>query len=162
MRFVALVVALVACVHLALWVLFRDHSDAPDFNSRLASVSYNPYRGSENPDRGTPPTAAEVRSDLKLLAPYTRAVRTYSSTRGGELVPSIANELGLRATIGAWLGAEPKKDAKDKSPSRNVQEIQKVIDLARRNRNIDSVVVGNETIYRGETIFIDEIGRAHV
>ncbi len=156
MRFVALVVALVAGVHLALWVLFRDQGDAPNFNGRLASVSYNPYRGFDNPDHGTLPTAAQIRSDLKLLAPYTRAVRTYSSTRGGELIPGIANEFGLRVAVGAWVGAEPKKDAKDKRPSRNVQELQKVFDLARRNRNVDSIVVGNETVYRGETIIIDD------
>ena len=35
-----------------------------------------------NPDSGNRPTAEQIRADLKLLSPYTRAVRTYSSTGG--------------------------------------------------------------------------------
>src|SRR5262245_3959896 len=100
MRLVAFVVALVACVHLGLWLLIKDHGDAPNFNGKLNSISYSPYRGSTHPDEAKAPTAAEIRADLKLLAPFTRAVRTYSSTNGGELIPAIANEFGMRLTIG--------------------------------------------------------------
>ncbi len=141
MRFVAFVVALVACVHLGLWVLLRDRSDAPNFDGQLASVSYAPYRGTAHPDTAPPVTAPEIRADLKLLAPYTRALRTYSSTSGGELVPAVANEFGMRVTIGAWI---------DKDAKRNEREIRAVIELAKRNRNIDGIVVANETIFRGE------------
>ena len=164
MRFVAFVVALVAGVHLALWVLIRDRSNAPNFNGQLSSVSYAPYRGAADPNTALAPTALEIRGDLKVLAPYARTVRTYSSTCGGELVPAISNEFGMRVTIGAWVGAEPKEqdkecgvDKNDKNKkSKNVRELNKVIELARRNRNVDGIVIGNETIYRGETIFIDD------
>ena len=70
-------------------------------------------------------------------------VRTYSSTGGAELVPEIAQEFGLRVSVGAWI---------DKNAERNEREIARSIDLARKHRNIDSIVVGNETIYRGEQI----------
>src|SRR5262245_47530648 len=82
---VAFVVALVACVHLGLWVLTQDRSEAPNFNGRLPSISYAPYRGTAHPDVAPPSTASDIRADLKLLAPYTRAVRTYSATKGNEL-----------------------------------------------------------------------------
>jgi glucan 1,3-beta-glucosidase len=134
MRLVAFVVALVACVHLGLWVLLRDRSDAPNFEGQLASVSYAPYRGTADPDTAPPVTAAEIRSDLKLLAPYVRAVRTYSSTNGGELVPAIANEFGLRTTIGAWIEkdvADDKEVVDPKVLKRNEREIRAVIELAR-------------------------------
>ncbi len=85
--------------------------------------------------------AAQIRSDLKLLAPITRAIRTYSSTNGVELVPSIAAEFGLHVTVGAWI---------DKDKARNEREIRSVIDLAHRNSNVNGIFVGNETIYRGE------------
>ena len=39
---------------------------------------------------------------------------------------------------------------------RNEREMRSVIDLARRGRNIDSIVVGNETIFRGEQT-VDEL-----
>jgi cellulose synthase/poly-beta-1,6-N-acetylglucosamine synthase-like glycosyltransferase/exo-beta-1,3-glucanase (GH17 family) len=141
MRVVAAVVALVACVHAGLWSAGRHQASPPGFAGQLASVSYAPYEGSAHPDRENRPTAARIRSDLKTLAPTTRAIRTYSSTAGVELVPAIAGEFGLKATIGAWI---------DKDPNRNEREVRSVIDLARRNSNVNGIVVGNETIFRGE------------
>ena len=141
MRTVAAVLALVACMHAGLWALLRTQATAPDFNRQLASLSYAPFASSDNPDSGVRPTAAQIRADLKAIAPYTRAIRTYSSTGGAELIPPIAAEFGLKVTVGAWI-------SKDKE--RNEREIRAAIDLARHNSNVDAIVVGNETIYRGE------------
>jgi exo-beta-1,3-glucanase (GH17 family)/cellulose synthase/poly-beta-1,6-N-acetylglucosamine synthase-like glycosyltransferase len=114
--------------------------NAPDVQNQLASVSYAPFAGNHHPDT-TRAAESQIRSDLKTLAPLTKAIRTYSSTGGVELVPSIANEFGLRVTAGAWI---------DKDKDRNEREIKSVIDLARRNSNVSSIVVGNETIYRDD------------
>src|SRR5487761_2331199 len=141
MRSVAAVIALVACVQAGLWALAQDHLSAPDIEGQLASVSYAPFGGTAHPDSGTQAQAAQIRSDLQLLAPLTRAIRTYSSTGGVELVPGIAQEFGLRVTIGAWI---------DKHDARNEREINSVIDLAKRHSNVNGIIVGNETIYRGD------------
>jgi exo-beta-1,3-glucanase (GH17 family)/cellulose synthase/poly-beta-1,6-N-acetylglucosamine synthase-like glycosyltransferase len=141
MRTVAAVVALVACVHAGLWLLTRDNIRAPDFGGQLASISYAPFEGSAHPDSGAKARAAKIRADLKLLAPLTRSVRTYSSTGGVELVPGIATEFGLRVTAGAWV---------DKNQDRNDREIRSVIELTKRHSNINGIIVGNETIFRGE------------
>ncbi|MDI1345325.1 MAG: glycosyltransferase, partial [Pseudolabrys sp.] len=141
MRTVAAVVAFVVCVHAGLWALARDQINAPNFDGQLASVSYAPFEGNVNPDEGGKAEAERIRSDLKLLAPLTRAVRTYSSTAGVELVPGIAAEFGLRATIGAWI---------DKDKARNEREMRSVIELSKRHSNVNGIFVGNETIYRGE------------
>jgi exo-beta-1,3-glucanase (GH17 family) len=55
-------------------------------------------------------TAAQIRSDLKVLAPRTLAVRTYASTCGFELVPTIANEFGLKVRVGAWMARPPNAE----------------------------------------------------
>jgi exo-beta-1,3-glucanase (GH17 family)/cellulose synthase/poly-beta-1,6-N-acetylglucosamine synthase-like glycosyltransferase len=141
MRTVAAVVALVACVHAGLWALMRDDIRAPNFDGQLASVSYAPFEGSAHPDAGGIARTAQIRADLKTLAPLTRAIRTYSSTGGVELVPGIASEFGLRVTAGAWI---------DKNQDRNEREIRSVVDLAKRHSNINGIIVGNETIFRGE------------
>ena len=141
MRSVAAVIALVACVQAGLWALAQDHLSAPNFDGQLASVSYAPFAGTAHPDSGTQAQAAQIRADLQMLAPQTRAIRTYSSTGGVELVPGIAAEFGLRVTIGAWI---------DKHKDRNEREITSVIDLAKRHTNVNGIIVGNETIYRGE------------
>jgi exo-beta-1,3-glucanase (GH17 family)/cellulose synthase/poly-beta-1,6-N-acetylglucosamine synthase-like glycosyltransferase len=149
MRFVALVgVAAVTCLHAGVWAFSRDVVGAPSFRGQLASVSYTPFDGctyDPNPKPDSPKrcSAERIRADLAAIAPYTRTVRTYSSTGGTELIPEIAREFGLRVSIGAWL---------DKDADRNEREIAAVIDLARKHRNIDSIVVGNETVYRNEQI----------
>jgi exo-beta-1,3-glucanase (GH17 family)/cellulose synthase/poly-beta-1,6-N-acetylglucosamine synthase-like glycosyltransferase len=148
MRTVAAVLALVVCVHAGLWVLFQTQTKAPEFNNQLASLSYAPFADSDHPDRGARPTAEQIRADLKAIAPYTHAIRLYSSTGGAELVPPIAAEFGLKVTVGAWI-------SKDKE--RNAQEIAAAIDLARHNSNVNAIVVGNETIYRGEMTLPDLI-----
>jgi exo-beta-1,3-glucanase (GH17 family)/cellulose synthase/poly-beta-1,6-N-acetylglucosamine synthase-like glycosyltransferase len=148
MRTVAAVIALVACVHAGLWAAAQDHLSAPNINGQLASVSYAPFASSINPDEGGRAQAAQIRADLQKLAPLTRAIRTYSSTGGVELVPGIAQEFGLRATIGAWI---------DKHQDRNEREIRSVIELAKRHSNVNGIIVGNETIYRGEQKVADLI-----
>src|ERR1700757_4142807 len=141
MRTVAAVLALVACVHAGMWALLRPEQKAPDFNGQLASVSYAPFVNSSHPDSGERPTPEQIRADLTAIAPYTHAIRMYSSTGGAELVPPIAAEFGLKVTVGAWI---------DKDKDRNQREIESAINLARKNSNVIGVVVGNEVIYRGE------------
>ena len=121
---------------------FEFKETAPEFNGQLASVSYAPFVNSSHPDSGERPTAEQIRADLKAIAPYTRAIRTYSSTGGAELVPPIAAEFGLKVTVGAWI---------DKNQDRNEREIRSALDLARHNSNVTAIVVGNETLLRNET-----------
>jgi len=84
MRTVAAVLALVACVHAGIWALLRPESKAPDFTGQLASISYAPFVNSSHPDSGERPTEDQIRADLKAIAPYTRAIRTYSATGGAD------------------------------------------------------------------------------
>jgi exo-beta-1,3-glucanase (GH17 family)/cellulose synthase/poly-beta-1,6-N-acetylglucosamine synthase-like glycosyltransferase len=142
MRTVAAVLALLACVHAGVWALLRTEQAAPDFAGQLASVSYAPFVNSSHPDSGERPTAEQIRADLRAIAPYTRAIRTYSSTGGAEMVPPIAAEFGLKVTVGAWI---------DKNKERNEREIRSALELARHNSNVNAIIVGNETMLRNET-----------
>src|SRR3977135_3264921 len=115
MRTVAAVVALVICVHAGLWALLQRHQAVANIDAPLASVSYSPYARAQHPDYGDRPTPEQIRADLKILSPYTQAIRTYSSTGGGELIPAIAAEFGLKVKLGIWI---------DKDEARNEREIQ--------------------------------------
>ncbi|MGA7996178.1 MAG: glycosyltransferase [Bradyrhizobium sp.] len=140
MRAVVAVVLLVTAVHAAMWGVFREKQQAPDFRGILPSVSYAPFeRGHTVADSIA--DSEKIRTDLKKLSTLTRAVRLYSSTEGNELVPPVAAEFGLKVMVGAWI---------DKNTDRNEREILSAIELAKRNSNVIGVVVGNETIYRGE------------
>jgi exo-beta-1,3-glucanase (GH17 family)/cellulose synthase/poly-beta-1,6-N-acetylglucosamine synthase-like glycosyltransferase len=140
MRAVVAVLLCVTAVHAALWGVFRKEQQAPDFRGILPSLSYAPFE----PGHVVADVAADsekVRADLKKLSTLARAVRLYASTEGNELVPPIAAEFGLKVTVGAWI---------NKDVERNEREIEAAINLARHNSNVIGVVVGNETIYRGE------------
>jgi len=140
MRAVVAVLLFVTAAHAALWGLFQEKQAAPDFRGILPSASYAPFE----PGHTVADSIADsekVRADLKKLSTLTRAVRLYSSTEGNELVPPIAAEFGMKVTVGAWI---------DKDGDRNKREIEAAINLAKRNSNVIGVVVGNETIFRGE------------
>jgi len=141
MRAVVAVLVFVTAAHAALWGIFQDRQQAPDFTGMLPSVSYAPFEGTAHPDVDNIPTAEKIRSDLKKLSTMTRAIRLYSSTGGVEMVPPIAAEFGLKVTLGAWI---------DKNTDRNEREIDAAINLARKNSNVIGIVVGNETVFRGE------------
>src|SRR5215218_6583198 len=146
MRAVVAVLLFVTAAHAALWGLFQDKQPASEFRGILPSLSYTPFE----PDHITAEGDAEkIRADLKKLATLTRAIRLYGSTEGNELVPPIAAEFGLKVAVGAWIG---------KHKDRNKREIEAVIDLARRNSNVISVVVGNETVYRGDAVPLENLG----
>src|SRR3954462_558047 len=141
MRAVVAVLLFVTAAHAALWGLFQQKLPAPDFRGILPSVSYAPFEGTAHPDIDNIPQVEKIRADMKKLSTLTRAIRLYSSTGGVELVPPIAAEFGIKGTVGAWI---------DKNSDRNEREIDAAITLAKRNSNVNGIVVGNETIYRGE------------
>ena len=141
MRAIVAVLLFVTAAHAGLWGLFQEKQAAPDFRGILPSVSYAPFEGSAHPDVDNIPQVEKIRADLKKLSTITRAIRLYSSTGGVELVPPIAAEFGLKVTVGAWI---------DKNADRNKREIEAAISLAKRNSNVNGIVVGNETIFRGE------------
>src|SRR5215475_9247751 len=141
MRSVPVVIALAVCVvHTAIWSLTQEKIHAADVNGPLASVSYSPFQ--RHPEEGYKPTVEQIRADLKNIVGSTRAIRTYSATGGVELVPPVAADVGLRVTLGAWVG--PNKQ-------QNQAELRCAVDLVRKNRNtVNAMVVGNETIFRAE------------
>jgi exo-beta-1,3-glucanase (GH17 family)/cellulose synthase/poly-beta-1,6-N-acetylglucosamine synthase-like glycosyltransferase len=146
MRAVVAVLLLVTTVHAGLWGIFRERQEAPDFRGILPSVSYAPFERGHTVVDGIA-DSEKIRADLKKLSTLARAVRLYTSTEGSELVPPVAAEFGLKVTVGAWI---------DKNVERNEREIEAAINLARHNSNVNGVVVGNETVYRGEQK-IDEL-----
>jgi len=147
MRAIVAVLLVVSATHAAIWGLLQDKQPAPDFNGMLPSVSYTPFEPGHVVDKTADPD--KIRADLKKLSTITRAIRGYSALEGNELVPPIAAEFGLKVTVGAWV---------DKDDQRNEREIAAAIDLARRNSNVVGIVVGNETVYRGEQIPIENLG----
>src|SRR3954466_8142499 len=139
MRAVVAVLLFVTAAHAGLWGLFQHKQPAPDFRGVLPSLSYTPFEPGNVVDSTLDPE--RIRADLKQLSTVTRAIRSYSSTEGNELVPPIAAEFGFKVMVGAWIS---------KDEDHNATQIESAIALAKRNSNVNGIVVGNETIYRAD------------
>ena len=140
---VAVVVALATATHALVWLVLHEQVSPPNASGALDSVSFSPI----NPNRDAEHDStdeAQITSDLAAIAPYTHTIRTYSVTKGLELVPALASRYGLNVNIGVWLS-----DREDQ----NEKEIETAIDLAKRYRNVEGIIVGNETIYRNRALY---------
>jgi exo-beta-1,3-glucanase (GH17 family) len=146
-RSVAAVVALVTCVHIVVWTLARKQATAPEYGGQIASLSYAPLSNTASAESDNLATEERIRTDLKAIAPLARTVRTYRATNGAELVPPIAAEFGLKVTVGAWIDFAPRPD-EGEMKKRNDREVRSAIALARRNANVNAVVVGSGVLSR--------------
>ncbi|MEP9353601.1 glycosyltransferase [Xanthobacter sp. KR7-65] len=148
----AAVIAVVTSFHAAMWLSLRPEASAPNITDRFQSLSFAPFGRHMSPEGEAPTNAAQVRSDMATVAPYTRGVRTYSSTNGKELIAPIAGEQGIRVTAGAWLNKETDSSGVviPKAKAGNERELENVVQVAKQNRNVEAVVVGNETMLRGD------------
>ena len=102
----------------------------------MHGLCYSAYEEGQKP--GDILTAEQIRRRMKIIAPYTKWIRSFSCIEGNELVPKVAREFGLKTLVGAWLG-------KDKDL--NEQEIAGLVQLAKAGY-VDIAAVGNEVLYR--------------
>ncbi len=134
------ILALGVLVNLAIWaVIYRPHN-VPDWNGdKISGLSFSPYERGENPVNGSDANEQTIKHDLALLKDRVRNIRTYSTLGALQTIPAHANTLGLSITPGAWIS---------KDSVRNQREVNALIDIAKRHKNIDRVLVGNEALLR--------------
>lgn len=114
-------------------ILFRKYLD-----NGLHGLCYSSYLKGQAP--GSIISEEQIRSRIGIIKPYTQWIRTFSCTDGGELIPAIAKENGLKVMAGAWLGDDREK---------NEAEIENLVKVF-RDGNADLVAVGNEVLYRDD------------
>jgi glucan 1,3-beta-glucosidase len=149
-RPLGLLAASVAAIVAAWWWLGRPVAMpvGPADIGRLQCVSYAPYGADQTPlDDSTQVAAAQIEDDLRRLKPVTDCVRTYSIEHGQDQIPAIAQRLGMKVMLGAWISPER---------ARNQHQIDTVIALAKQFPNtVASVIVGNEVLLRGDLSAVD-------
>ncbi len=110
---------------------------------KLYCVSYAPFHGGQTPlDLSTHISAEQIDHDLGQLAQMTNCVRVYSTDFGLDQIAPIAARHGLKVIQGLWLSGHADY---------NRTQIETAVALAKRySDTIQAVVVGNETLLRGE------------
>jgi glucan 1,3-beta-glucosidase len=82
----------------------------------------------------------QIRRRMKILAPHTKWIRSFSCIEGNEWVPKVAKDFGMKTMVGAWLSSDLEK---------NRQEIDALVRLADKGL-VDIAAVGNEVLYRND------------
>lgn len=105
---------------------------------KIHGISFSPYGEGQKP--GDVVTKAQIEQRLSVIADNVNWIRSFSCTKGNELIPQVAKEQGLKTLVGAWL---------DDDLENNEKEIAKLIELA-RDGLVDIAAVGNEVLLREE------------
>jgi exo-beta-1,3-glucanase (GH17 family)/cellulose synthase/poly-beta-1,6-N-acetylglucosamine synthase-like glycosyltransferase len=138
---IAIALSLVVGASALFWAS-RDYTVvAPDWDGLVRGVTYNPsHVFSERASRNV--STARIDADMAQLSRITGHIRTYTVQGGMDKVPEIARRYGLTVSLGIWISADLVKNDKE------IDTALKTI-LANR-RVIDRVIVGNESIMRGD------------
>ncbi|WPP01026.1 glycosyltransferase [Pseudomonas sp. HR96] len=135
------VVVAIAALFTGFWALVNRPVTAPNWPEHISGFSYSPFRLGQNPQKDQYPTDDEIRQDLEQMSKFTDNIRIYSVDGTQADIPKLAEEFGLRVTLGIWISPDLE---------RNEREIATAIQLANSTRSVVRVVVGNEALFREE------------
>jgi exo-beta-1,3-glucanase (GH17 family)/cellulose synthase/poly-beta-1,6-N-acetylglucosamine synthase-like glycosyltransferase len=135
------VLAIVSAITIGGWAYLNRPVEEVPWPKTVQGFALSPYQEGEDAIQSQLPSEEEIRSDLRLLAGKTHALRTYSTQGSLAEIARIAAEFNLNVAQGAWIS----RDA-----MRNEEEIRKTIELVHQHHNIVRVVVGNEALLRNE------------
>ena len=126
-------------LNLLAWEAFNPPVTAPEAPTRVAGLAYNAFQRWDSPLTQQFPAPSAIADDMDLLSGLTARVRTYSSSEFPDL-PKLASARSLTVAAGVWL------DGRDDN---NDKEIRAAVAAANQHRNIERVIVGNETQLHG-------------
>jgi len=130
----------VAAAHLAVWAWIHRPANPPDWTGPIGGFAFSAFQRDQSPLEYRFPTHAQIESDIALLARHTKRLRSYASAES-DIIPEAAARHGMQLTAGAWL---------DRRPDNSERELEALISAAARYGNIPRVMVGNETVLRGD------------
>ena len=119
------VVMAVAALFTSLWALYNRPVNAPDWPEQISGFSFSPFRAGQAPQKDSYPSDDEIREDLELVNQHTDNIRTYSVAGTLGDIPRLAEELGMRVSLGVWISADLVQ---------NEVEMAKAIEIANSSR----------------------------
>ena len=91
----------------------------------VRGLCYSPFRDGQSPVTGVYPTLKQIMEDLRILRPFTPAIRSYGLSSTQSLIPALARANGLQCYAGAWI---------DTNLVSNAREIDKLKRIARNGQ----------------------------
>jgi glucan 1,3-beta-glucosidase len=124
----------------------RAWSDEPA-TKPLHGLNFSPNFGAAIQDKKTGEPADELEQWMRIVAPYTRWIRTFDSGNRLADAGAIAHRLDLKAAVSAWLG--PERDEAERTA--NERSIAQLIDQGQQG-HVDLAIVGSEVLFRGDLL----------
>jgi GPH family glycoside/pentoside/hexuronide:cation symporter len=107
-------------------------------NNGMHGLCFSPY--TEDQDINDILTEEQINRRVQIIKPYTKWVRSFSTTNGNEHIPKLAKKNGLKTVVGAWISDDRVQ---------NQLEINALIKLGQEGL-VDIAVVGNEVLLRND------------
>lgn len=126
-------------------VRYEFETSEEGIKRQLSGLGFSPFTMGGNPNDGDLATIEQVASHLQIAAPYTEWIRTYGMSGGLSAAGQIAQELDVKAALGAWI---------DSNDASNNTELDALIAAAKAG-NVDIAVVGNEVLHRHDLPLAD-------
>jgi exo-beta-1,3-glucanase (GH17 family)/cellulose synthase/poly-beta-1,6-N-acetylglucosamine synthase-like glycosyltransferase len=136
-----LAVLVCACTAFGFWAATDQPVRIAGYSGAVTGVAFSPFRRGQGAETDKFPSEAEIGDDLKRIADMTGHIRIYTVQGGFAAIPQLAADLKLQITLGAWLSRDGNA---------NQQELARLIATAVVSHNVDRVMVGNETLLRGD------------
>ncbi len=136
-----LIVSVFALATVGTWAYLNRPEDEPEWPNKVWGFALSPYRAGQDAIKEEYPTREQIAADLDILKGKTQAIRTYTVAGTIGLVPELAAERGLNVALGVWI---------DSRRDRAEQELEKAVEIARSHRNVVRVIIGNESVLRGD------------
>jgi exo-beta-1,3-glucanase (GH17 family) len=112
----------------------------PPIAYQLYGLNFGPYEDGQDPNQEAVVSAEQIERRMRIVAPYTKWVRTFGCTGGLEHAGAIAHRLQLKVAMGAWISS---------NLAANEIELESLMREA-KSGNVDLAVIGTEVLYRGD------------
>ena len=133
--------AIAAAGSLGLWNVTNHKQAMPDFHGEVGGLAFSDYHRGQTPEHNDYPSTDQMRADLAQVAKVTSRIRTYTVAGPMADIPALAADYPLRVTLGAWL---------DRKIAHDDAEVDRLIEIANANPDVDRVMVGNEVLLRDD------------
>jgi len=136
----------IAVLNFGLWAWLNRPTPIADWNGQVGGFAFSAFQRYQDPTKDIYPSEAELAGDIRLMAQYTRRIRTYASLESPQ-IPRLARLYDMKVMAGAWL---------DRRVDHNDRELEALVTLSRKYDNIERAIVGNESVLRGD-VSVDQL-----
>ncbi|MDR3450642.1 MAG: glycosyltransferase [Alphaproteobacteria bacterium] len=144
LRRVASITLIVLFANFAIWALVNQSVSERAWGGVINGMSYSGWQAG---DKNNHLSDGDIDREMGILEGHTNNIRTYGVDDGLDRIVPIAAKHGIDVNLGAWISPDD---------AANQKELAHAIDVARANPNVKRLIVGNESLLRGD-VTVDQL-----